>query len=241
MMEKACTMQLIEADWPAPASVRAFTTTRSLPDEALLASYLPEHSRICRLRQVHGRAVVNAAAQGVELGTRAQALIEADACFSRAPRHACRVLTADCLPVLICNEQGTEVAAVHAGWRGLAAGVIENCVAQLRSAPAKLLVWLGPAISQDAFEVGEEVCSAFVSAAPDYLQDATRACFRAAEQGKYFADLYALARLRLNELGISRVTGGDYCTFSQTELFYSYRRDASSGRMISVIVFVAPH
>jgi YfiH family protein len=174
-------------------------------------------------------------ATGTETGARE--CIDADACFSRAPLHACRVLTADCLPLLICNEKGSEVAAVHAGWRGLAQGVIENCVSRLRSAPRELLVWLGPAISQRAFEVGEEVLDTFICAAPEHLRQATRACFRAGSTGKYFADLYALARLRLEDLGISRIYGGDYCTFSQPELFYSYRRDAGSSRMISVIVF----
>ena len=234
-------MQLIEADWPAPATVRAFTTTRSLPDEASLARYLPESSRICRQRQVHGSVVVDAAGRvaDIDAGSRTPtaAVIEADACFSRGSLHACRVLTADCLPLLICNEEGTEVAAVHAGWRGLAAGVIENCVSRLHSAPESLLVWLGPAIGQSAFEVGEEVRTTFVCAAPEHLQTATGACFQPGRRGKYFADLYALARLRLENLGISRISGADYCTFSQPELFYSYRRDAYCGRMISIIVF----
>jgi YfiH family protein len=234
-------MQLIEPDWPAPASVRAFTTTRALPDEAALAGHLPENSRICRLRQVHGNNVVDAAggAADIAFGTGAATgeLVVADACFSRDPLHACRVLTADCLPLLISNEKGSEVAAVHAGWRGLAQGVIENCVLRLRSAPGELLVWLGPAISQRAFEVGEEVLTIFESAAPAHLREATRACFRAGSAGKYFADLYALARLRLGNQGITRIYGGDYCTYSQPEWFYSYRRDAASSRMISIIVF----
>jgi YfiH family protein len=234
-------MQLIEANWPAPGSVRAFTTTRALQDEALLAGHLPENSRICRLRQVHGSNVVDAVGCAGDMASGTQpvteACPEADACFSREPLHVCRVVTADCLPVLLCNEKGTEVAAVHAGWRGLAAGVVENCVSQLASAPAQLMAWLGPAISQGAFEVGAEVQAAFVSAAPAQLRDATRACFRAGARGKYFADLYALARLRLEKLGVTRIYGGDYCTFSQPELFYSYRRDADSRRMISIIVF----
>ncbi len=223
------TMQFIEPDWPAPASVLAFTTSRALTDESLVMRRLPENSRVCRLRQVHGNGVVEALAG---IGGCA-----ADACFSRDPLYACRVLTADCLPLLICNQQGTEVAAVHAGWRGLAAGVVENCIAQLRTAPEELLVWFGPAISQLAFEVGEEVLEEFSKAAAAPLRPAIRACFRAGAPGKYFADLYALARLRLQSLGVTRVFGGDYCTWSQPELFHSYRRDGSRGRMISVIVF----
>ena len=110
-------------------------------------------------------------------------------------------------------------------------------MAQLRTAPGELLVWLGPAIRQRAFEVGEEVLAASAAAAPAQLLEPTRACFRAGAPGKYFADLYALARLRLENLGVTRVFGGEYCTWSQPELFYSWRRDGTSGRMISVIVF----
>jgi YfiH family protein len=222
-------MRRIEADWPAPGRVTAFTTTRIMPVDDDLSRYLPPGSECRNIRQVHGTAVVDASsnADGVD----------ADACFSRAPLLACRIVTADCLPLLICNRDGNEVAAIHAGWRGLAAGVVENCVAQLRSGADELLVWLGPAIGQGAFEVGKEVLQAFLDGAPGSLREQTRACFRAGAPGKFHADLYALARLRLGNLGIDAVYGGGYCTWSDSNSFYSYRRDGSEGRMISIIVF----
>jgi len=222
-------MRHIEADWPAPDGVTAFTTTRKMPADADLASTLPHGSESRIIRQVHGTAVVNA--------SQCNDGVTADACFSRVPLLACRILTADCLPVLICNRSGNEVAAVHAGWRGLAAGAVEQCVAQLHSDSDELLVWLGPAIGQSAFEVGEEVMQAFLDAAPVSLREQTRACFLAGAPGKYHADLYALARLRLENLGIHAVYGGEYCTLSDANSFYSYRRDGSDGRMISIIVF----
>jgi YfiH family protein len=224
------TTPFIEARWPAPASVRAFTGTRCLVDENQLEQQLYAGAHYRRLRQVHGAGVVEFADSIDD--------VEADACISREPLRGCRVVTADCLPVLICNTRGTEVAAVHAGWRGLAAGVIENCVARMHSSPGDLLAWLGPAIGQGAFEVGEEVLVAFVSAAPRHLEAATRSCFIPGGAGKYHADLYALARLRLEQLGVMQQFGGEYCTFSQPELFHSFRRDGTSGRMISLIVFI---
>ena len=222
-------MEIIRPLWPAPDAVRAFTSTRQLSDEALLEQELFEHTHCRRIKQVHGIDVVSAVDKADD--------IEADACFSRDAFHACRVVTADCLTLLICNQQGTEVAAVHAGWRGLAAGVVENCVARLHSAPGDLLVWMGPAISQRAFEVGGEVLARFLAAAPAQLREPIRDCFRPGVAGKYFADLYGLARIRLENLGVSRIFGGEYCTFEQDDLFYSYRRDGTAGRMISVIVF----
>jgi YfiH family protein len=222
-------MHYIEPQWPAPDSVRAFTSTRFLADETELERQLFEGTKCRYLEQVHGTGVVTVS-DSVDN-------VEADACISCVPLHACRVVTADCLPLLICNLQGTEVAAVHAGWRGLAAGVIENCVARMQSQPPDLLVWLGPAISQPAFEVGEEVLSAFVDAVPQPLEEPTRACFRPGPAGKYHADLYALARLRLGHLAVTQVFGGEYCTYSQPELFHSYRRNRTDRRMISVIAF----
>lgn len=229
MTKSVGTMHLIEPDWPAPESVRAFTTTRHSGAEPEVMQRLPGHSHCRRLQQVHGARVVDAVASADDT--------KADGCFSRSPLYACRVLTADCLPLLICNRRGTEIAAVHAGWRGLAAGVIENCIEQLHTSPEDLLVWLGPAISQAAFEVGEEVQAQLLATAPAQSRDSTRACFRPGAPGKYYADLYALARLRLENLGITYVYGGEYCTFSQADLFHSYRRDGTIGRMISAIVF----
>ena len=135
-------------------------------------------------------------------------------------------MTADCLPVLLCDTQGSIIGAVHAGWKGLAAGIIEATVQAMEVAPQNLMAWLGPAISQQAFEVGEDVKTAFVKIQP---QSAT--AFIPGMDGKWFADLYALARMRLDALGIISVFGGGYCTFRESERFFSYRRDRMTGRM----------
>jgi YfiH family protein len=140
------------------------------------------------------------------------------------------VRTADCLPILLCSSDGTEVAAVHAGWRGLAAGVIEATIARLRHAPDDLLVWLGPAISQAAFEVGDEVRAAFVDQEPDDVRH-----FVANSRGRWQADLYALASSRLGRLGVGSITGGGFCTFTERERFFSYRRNPDCGRMVSFV------
>ena len=135
-------------------------------------------------------------------------------------------MTADCLPVLLCDEAGSVAGAVHAGWKGLAAGVIEAAVLAMNVAPQSLMAWLGPAISQEAFEVGEEVRAAFVTVQPQ-----AASAFIPGQPGKWFADIYALARLRLNALGITKVYGGDSCTYHERERFFSYRRDGVTGRM----------
>ncbi len=155
--------------------------------------------------------------------------LNADASFSQIPGVICTVMTADCLPLLICNQQGTEVAAVHAGWRGLCDGIIENTL-QLFSQPTACLAWLGPAISQPAFEVGEEVRAAFIRQDPG-----AAAAFVPGDTSKWFADLYMLARQRLARCGVSAVYGGDFCTYGQPAEFFSYRRDGITGRMASAI------
>jgi polyphenol oxidase len=142
----------------------------------------------------------------------------------------CAVLTADCLPVLLCDRAGTRVAALHAGWRGLAAGVLEAGVDALGVAPAGLLAWLGPAIGPEVFEVGGEVRDVFLAADP-----AAAAAFRPSSDGRWLADLYRLARLRLAAHGVSAVYGGGLCTFSDAGRFYSYRRERETGRMASLI------
>jgi YfiH family protein len=228
---------LIVPDWPVPANVRAMQTTRqggvsaspyaslNLGDHVGDASLCVARNRMLLnrllpsepvwLNQVHGADVVDA--------DRAGCLSAADASVAR--HSVCVVMTADCLPVLLCDVQGTVVAAVHAGWRGLAAGVIEAAVGKMQAAPQNLMAWLGPAIGQSAFEVGEEVRAAFVAS-----DEAAAAAFIPGKPGKYQADIYALARLRLNALGISRVYGGDRCTFGEAEQFFSYRRDGVTGR-----------
>jgi len=139
-------------------------------------------------------------------------------------------LTADCLPVIFSSADGAELAAAHAGWRGLASGVLEATIGEMSTAPADLLAWLGPAISQPAFEVGDEVREEFLARDP-----AAEEHFVSNEHGRWQADLYGLARLRLNGLGIGHISGGQYCTFSQPDRFFSYRRDGACGRMASFV------
>lgn len=231
---------LIVPDWPAPQNVTALQTTRlggisSAPYDSLnLGDHVGDapravaHNRMLLntllpsepvwLEQVHGTAVANA--------DLASCLPQADACIARHRDAVCVVMTADCLPVLLCDQQGSVVGAVHAGWKGLAAGVIEATVQAMNVTPQNLMAWLGPAIGQDAFEVGEEVRAVFVDTDPQ----AARA-FIPGQHGKWLADLYALTRLRLDALGVTQVYGGDYCTYRERERFFSYRRDGVTGRM----------
>jgi YfiH family protein len=237
----------IRPNWPAPAHVRACTTTRAggvsvagyaslnladhvgddpvhvAQNRARLAAALLLPSSPVWLRQVHGVRVVDAGRCG--------ASAEADAAFTLEAGLVCGVLTADCLPLLLCDRRGTRVAAAHAGWRGLAAGVIEAAVASLDVPSAELLAWLGPAISAPAYVVGDEVRAAFVTHAAMAAE-----AFEPAPGGGWQADLYLLARQRLAVLGVKAVYGGERCTFREAAHFYSYRRDgAGSGRMASLI------
>lgn len=174
------------------------------------------------LEQVHGTVVANA--------DMASCRPQADACIARHRAAVCVVMTADCLPVLLCDRQGSVVGAAHAGWKGLAAGVIEATVQAMDVAPQSLMAWLGPAISQKAFEVGDEVRDAFVSAQPQ-----AASAFVRGQPGKWFADIYALARLRLNALGVMQIYGGERCTWHERDQFFSYRRDGVTGRMATFI------
>lgn len=174
------------------------------------------------LRQVHGTGVVIEPPAGEP--------VEADAAITRQPGVVCAVLTADCLPVILASADGAELAAAHAGWRGLAGGVLEATVGAMSADPADLVVWLGPAISQPAFEVGEEVRRAFVA-----VDAAAGSCFVANENERWQADLYGLARQRLGKLGVSQVSGGGYCTFGEPGRFFSHRRDGPCGRMASFV------
>lgn len=236
----------IVPEWPAPRSVRALITTRAggasggayaglnlgmrsgdtvedvVRNRASLRHWLPAEP--LWLRQVHGTSVVEA--DGSDESR------EADAALARRPGIVCAVLTADCLPVLVCDELGTVVAAVHAGWRGLCAGVIEQTLHAMGRPPAALLAYLGPAIGPAAYEVGAEVRDAFIAAAQG---SGAAAAFAPGRAGKHYADLYALARLRLAGSGVHRVYGGGYCTYTERERFYSYRRDGATGRMASLI------
>lgn len=247
-------LSLIVPVWRAPSNVLALATTRlggeSLPpyaslnlgghvnDEAVavrenrlrLAKTLPGDAHIAWLSQVHGTSVVEA--------RQCQGAPEADAQWSREPGLACAVLTADCLPVLFCNSGGDVVAAAHAGWRGLQAGVLEATVAAMAVDPGEVLAWLGPAIGPTAFEVGTDVRDAFLGAAGPGLSSGTAACFqpRPDQTDKWFADLYGLARIRLQAMGVHRVSGGDWCTHGDPRRFFSHRRDGPTGRMASLIM-----
>ena len=240
---------LILPDWPAPAAVRAVATTRaggvSLPpyDTLNLGSHVgdapdavAENRRRLReladlpaepvwLAQVHGTAVVDSAAAAI--GT------TADACYSRTPGVVCAIQTADCLPVLFCDAAGTVVAAAHAGWRGLAAGVLEATVAAMQAQgaqPDRILAWLGPAIGPAAFEVGAEVRAAFLAHDPDAAP-----AFVPQAGDKWRADIFRLARQRLEGCGVGRIYGGGVCTVSDPARFFSHRRDRVSGRQASLI------
>ena len=234
---------MIFPDWPAPARVRACMTTReggvSPPPWASfnLGDHVgddPAHVAANRarlreslpaepgwLRQVHSARVA-------ELGREQNP--EADAAFTRARGQVCAVLTADCLPVLFCDRAGSVVAAAHAGWRGLAHGVLEATVAAMDVAPGEILAWMGAAIGPEAFEVGDEVRAAFVARHPQ-----AAAAFAPHAPGKWLADIYALARIRLGAVGVGAVHGGGRCTFTEAETFFSYRRDGVTGRMAALI------
>ena len=182
------------------------------------------------LAQVHGAEVARADPFRIEPERTGEYRIpeppKADACVADAPGRVCVVLTADCMPVFFCDAAGTRVAAAHAGWRGLAAGVLENTVAALGVPAENVLAWMGPAIGPDAFEVGPEVREAFVARDPG-----AESAFRPGKPGKLMADLYALARGRLERAGVRSVHGGGFCTYRDAARFFSYRRAQQSGRM----------
>jgi polyphenol oxidase len=192
------------------------------------------------LSQIHSAQVEDACEV---LSRRAQnETTRADASVTDQPNTVCVVMTADCLPVLFCDDEGRAVGAAHAGWRGLAAGIVEETgerVAKLAGVPAsRLNAYLGAAIGPDAFEVGEDVLDAFVSASQAGHRDSTVEAFKpTGTQGKYFADIFKLARLRLQSLGVdaSKIDGGTHCTVTEKERFYSYRRDKTTGRMAAFI------
>ena len=196
-----------------------------LEEQAAKMGRVGEDLHILWLEQVHGVTVIGA---GIPVQTDLPPV--GDAAFTNKAGIACAVMTADCLPVLFCNEAGTCVAAAHAGWRGLLAGVLEKTVQTMACSGAQLSVYLGPAIGPNTFEVGEEVHKAFID------QDKESSCaFTASAPGKWLADIYSLARLRLHKQGIEKIYGGHYCTFEEKSRFFSYRRDGTTGRMVSMI------
>lgn len=237
------TPNLLIPDWPAPAGVRACVTTRAGGvSQAPYATFnLGDHvgdapdavaenrrrlteacaARPAWLKQVHGLAVAYADPQVID---------EADASWTDAPGIACAVMTADCLPALFCDRAGSRVAAAHAGWRGLAGGVLEATLDTLDVDPADVLVWLGPAIGPQAFEVGAEVREAFIAVHPQ----ADAAFVPGARSGKFMADIYKLARIRLAARGVTAVYGGGFCTVTDPR-FFSYRRASTTGRFASLV------
>jgi hypothetical protein len=232
-------------DWPAPACVRALSTQRgggvsAAPYESLnlgahvgdLPAAVAENRRRLAaaagvpeephwLRQVHGARVL-------DLDRDEQG--DADASVARRSGRVCAILTADCLPVLLAEESGEAVGAAHAGWRGLAAGVIEAAVSALSVPPQRLLAWLGPAIGPGHFEVGPEVRDSLLAA-----DRRAEHCILRNPRGRYMADLYGLARSRLRSLGVQRVYGGGECTYAQVDRYFSHRRDAPTGRQATLI------
>lgn len=235
----------IVPDWPAPPGVCALVTTRSggLSEGPWASMNLALHvgddpdavhanRRILReflpagpvwLDQVHGRTVVDASVT--------HAAVRADAAFACRRGVVCAVLTADCLPVLLCDRAGTVVAAAHAGWRGLAGGVLEATVEAMGVSPDSVMAWLGPAIGPEAFEIGADVREIFCDGDPE----TGPAFVPGARPGKWFADLYRLARFRLARAGVLQVAGGGRCTYGEGERFYSYRRDGVTGRFASLV------
>ena len=240
--------QCITATWHAPNTVHAFTTTRQggvsvapyqqfnlathVGDDPIAVannrqrfqSMLPHVDPVCWIELTHGTEVVTLDSQPPAQPP------QVDAVITRTPGVACTVTTADCLPILLCNRAGTEVAAIHAGWRGLLHGVTQSTLTAMHSPATELMAWLGPAIGPNHFEINEEIQQQFLQR-PPFLADAFH------QQGHHiFANLYQLAQHVLKDAGISAIFGGTHCTFSESDLFFSYRRDKKhTGRMASVI------
>ncbi|MBV1915167.1 MAG: peptidoglycan editing factor PgeF [Pseudomonadales bacterium] len=249
-------------DWPAPANVKALVTTRSggispAPWDSMnlathvgdlaerveqnrqrLQQYLQLHHSASHpvqwLNQIHGTVVIEAPI--VAQGNSEQPVPTADAIYTTQPGLPIAVLTADCLPVFFCDQQGTQVAVAHAGWRGLSAGVLEKTAACFACAPDQLLVWFGPAIGPRQFEVGNEVREQVLEQAAANVD--CESCFTKGDSksGHWLADLYGIAKAKLYAVGITQISGGDFCTVEQSRQFFSYRRDGQTGRMASVIV-----
>ncbi|MFT4938400.1 MAG: YfiH family protein [Paraglaciecola sp.] len=255
-------VQFIQANWPAPENVRAFTSCRlggkskapfdslnvgqHVGDEKSIVAenraLLPNHQNIVWLQQTHGNRSIELSSDLLRLATPPIA----DASFSRRAKLTCAVMSADCLPILICNRQGSCVAAIHAGWRSLASGIIENTLSQMACDSDQLMAWLGPAISQKYFEVGEIVKKSFLQHESAF----SLVPYSPSGERKFMADIYQIATEKLHRKGLEAVFGGEYCTYSQQQQFFSHRRSShlhqeqtnhptqvSTGRMVSCIYF----
>lgn len=247
---------LILPGWKAPQSVKAFTTTRlgglsSMPfdelnlgmnagddphlvqqNRTLLRAFLPADP--VWLKQVHGNHVSTPSSRE----SSPQSPFEADAAVTKSPNEVLAILTADCMPVLFASKKGDVIGAAHAGWRGLSSGVLENTVREMRSlspglTAQEISVWMGPAIGPEVFEVGQDVLEAFAPQGDDVIQKAFTPIKNT--PGKYLANLYLLAKYRLHAMGIDSIDGGDFCTYTDSERFFSYRRDGDTGRFASFI------
>lgn len=239
--------QYIYPDWDAPSNVKAAVTTRiggvspepyqsfNMGDHVgdkeeyvntnrqQLVSNLALSSNPFWLKQVHGVVVTDIDEK--------HAPTEADASITRQKNTVSVVMTADCLPVLFCDKNGRVIASAHAGWRGLHAGILEKTIESMQVDAANILAWMGPAIGSEAFEVGEEVKQAFC----EDMSEAAQAFKASSNVGKWMADLYLLAKLRLQRAGVLDISGGNFCTYTDSERFFSYRRDKTTGRMASLI------
>lgn len=241
-------MDKIIPNWNAPPQIQAFTTVRNggvsqapfdsfnlgshvndnLADVMKNRELLVEKFQLPQmplfLNQTHSTKVIRLPYTGTDL--------EADAVYTNQPNQVCLIMTADCLPALFVSQDGKEIAAAHAGWRGLCDGVLEATVAEFECEPAQISVWLGPAIGPNAFQVGNEVIEQFCAFDPNaeeaFIEDGSTS-------GKFLGNLYQIAKQRLNKLGIVNIFGGDHCTYTEKEHFFSYRRDKQTGRMASLI------
>ena len=250
----------IVPQWPAPPHILALSTTRLggvseqpynsfnlarhvgddplavTQNRELLQSQLPMGVLVQWLNQVHGTGVLQATAESALADSHPAA--EADACWTTSIGVACAVLTADCLPVLLCDREGRYVAAVHAGWRGLLAGVLDATISASPVASSTLMAWLGPCIGEHAFEVGEEVRDAFLAEARTFggLAAASGCFMPASRQGHWLANLGGLATLKLHFLGIDNIYSENSCTFTDNSSYFSYRKERETGRMASLIL-----
>lgn len=222
-------MKYIKANWPAHPRIRAYTTLKdgwcgSKSKRKELSKLLTLPSDPVWLNQQH-------TANAIDISNIIEKEPVADASFTNKANQVCAVITADCLPILLTDKEATHVVAIHAGWRGLSQGIIEQTIAALSLAPQEIIAWLGPAIGPKKYEVGDDVYEAFTRKHPESARG-----FYALKSHKWLADLYTLAKIRLNEQGVLEVYGGDFCTYTQKDMFYSYRREKEhTGHMATLI------
>ena len=236
-------MDVIIPEWPAPSNIRAVSTKRAggvssgiyeslnlgahvgdqtehvLENRARVRSNLNLPSEPIWLDQVHGNRAIQAQNGPIQ---------QADASLTREHGVICCVMTADCLPILVCSKDGASVSAIHAGWRGILNGVTQNAVKEMDS--TALIAWLGPAIGPDVFEVGHDVYASFTHQSKDFMP-----AFRQKSDDRWLANIYMLGRIVLNRSGIEQIYGGQWCTFTQKSDFFSFRRDHQTGRMATLI------